>query len=404
MREVAVVFGLGASARPLLETFAAELDEIAFLARWRELGFASEVNSWLGDGPNEPVSPEAFEEVFGSNNIQDIADRLGLNARTCTEALAFATPAIINPSLEADRTPTASASVKSQVGLTALASLAAIVFTTAWFSARGPAKPAEAPMARVGSASVERPTGLAPSTFSVNLARSGELQYTATLRDQGEKKKLETALAGLEASGTIEVDLGVNRAPWLDSVRELIRDMPTGAEIAISNDLVVVSGFDQAATDILRDRVNGLTIRDAGAGASGRENALASTSFDSMQFPSISDWLDATKLMVLNFPSGGTRLSEGGQAILKSAAKALMRSKTDAIIQIAGYTDSSGSDAGNRRLSQRRADAVLDALVEAGVPRSRLSAVGFGPDDPIADNDTADGRAKNRRIEFRLAD
>jgi OOP family OmpA-OmpF porin len=69
-------------------------------------------------------------------------------------------------------------------------------------------------------------------------------------------------------------------------------------------------------------------------------------------------------------------------------------------IEIGGHTDSDGSAAANRALSQERAQAVLDALVERGVSARRLSAVGFGQARPRAPNDTAENKALNRRIEL----
>jgi len=72
-------------------------------------------------------------------------------------------------------------------------------------------------------------------------------------------------------------------------------------------------------------------------------------------------------------------------------------------VSIEGYTDSSGGEDMNRRISQLRADAVLDALLSRGVFLDRMSATGYGEASPIADNDTAEGREANRRIEFRLS-
>jgi outer membrane protein OmpA-like peptidoglycan-associated protein len=73
----------------------------------------------------------------------------------------------------------------------------------------------------------------------------------------------------------------------------------------------------------------------------------------------------------------------------------------DVKILVAGHTDSTGSDAYNLKLSANRANSVLDYLVSKGVPRTQLAAGGFGEKEPIADNKTAEGRAKNRRVGLR---
>src|SRR5690606_15983797 len=69
-------------------------------------------------------------------------------------------------------------------------------------------------------------------------------------------------------------------------------------------------------------------------------------------------------------------------------------------VLIEGHTDSQGSANLNQALSQRRAEAVRDALVQEGVDASRLRARGVGADRPVADNATAAGRAENRRVEI----
>lgn len=68
-------------------------------------------------------------------------------------------------------------------------------------------------------------------------------------------------------------------------------------------------------------------------------------------------------------------------------------------ISIDGHTDSDGSDAHNQKLSQGRAEAVMHYLVEHGIDSGRLTARGFGEQKPIASNDTAEGKEKNRRVE-----
>ena len=71
-------------------------------------------------------------------------------------------------------------------------------------------------------------------------------------------------------------------------------------------------------------------------------------------------------------------------------------------VEIEGFTDSEGTDERNQKLSERRAKAVVNSLVRAGVAESQLSAVGYGASRPVASNDTAKGKARNRRIEFKV--
>jgi OOP family OmpA-OmpF porin len=69
-------------------------------------------------------------------------------------------------------------------------------------------------------------------------------------------------------------------------------------------------------------------------------------------------------------------------------------------VEIAGHTDTDGDDAANQALSEKRAQAVADYLVKAGLPGDRFTAVGYGSTQPVASNDTDEGKAQNRRIEF----
>jgi outer membrane protein OmpA-like peptidoglycan-associated protein len=104
------------------------------------------------------------------------------------------------------------------------------------------------------------------------------------------------------------------------------------------------------------------------------------------------------------FDSGAATIKRESFTALEKAAKFLLDNR-DIQVVIEGHTDSMGAADANQALSQRRADSVMKFLVvNYGVDPQRLAAKGLGPDEPIASNNTAEGRALNRRIEFQITE
>nr|WP_276572746.1 OmpA family protein [Nannocystis pusilla] len=94
-------------------------------------------------------------------------------------------------------------------------------------------------------------------------------------------------------------------------------------------------------------------------------------------------------------------IKKSSKSTLDNAVKVL-KDFPSVKVEISGHTDSSGDRDHNVDLSKRRADAVKKYLVDKGIDSARITTRGAGPDEPIADNNTKDGKAKNRRIEFKL--
>lgn len=101
----------------------------------------------------------------------------------------------------------------------------------------------------------------------------------------------------------------------------------------------------------------------------------------------------------VNFASDSARLNPESMAVLDNAAQTL-KEWGEVKVEVAGHTDSVASDDYNQGLSQRRADVVRAYLIKQGVPAERLTAKGYGESSPVADNATAEGRGKNRRVEL----
>jgi OOP family OmpA-OmpF porin len=106
-------------------------------------------------------------------------------------------------------------------------------------------------------------------------------------------------------------------------------------------------------------------------------------------------------LVGVNFEFGKSSLTPESYPILVNAVQVLL-SNPDMKVEIQGHTDNIGSDSFNKKLSEQRAETVKRFLVAKGVATSRLSTVGVGSSNPVADIKTAEGRSLNRRIEFKV--
>jgi outer membrane protein OmpA-like peptidoglycan-associated protein len=104
----------------------------------------------------------------------------------------------------------------------------------------------------------------------------------------------------------------------------------------------------------------------------------------------------------VQFATGSSQILPVSFSLLDEVAKVLTDNPQIELLQVEGHTDSTGTAAINRKLSQQRAESVMAYLVGKGVPAGRMKAKGFGPDKPIADNATDDGKEKNRRVEFNI--
>jgi outer membrane protein OmpA-like peptidoglycan-associated protein len=103
----------------------------------------------------------------------------------------------------------------------------------------------------------------------------------------------------------------------------------------------------------------------------------------------------------LLFATGKSHLEPGAYDRLRALARTLNNYPKSRVI-IKGHTDSVGEEAYNQRLSESRADTVRNFLIAEGVASARITAIGFGENMPLTTNDTAEGRAQNRRVEVEI--
>jgi hypothetical protein len=129
-------------------------------------------------------------------------------------------------------------------------------------------------------------------------------------------------------------------------------------------------------------------------------NEASKQVFDKIQVRAISapnGWSDS----VIKVITRDLKLAESGIKILDEMAVALNK-VAGKKVKVIGHTDSSGDPAKNLALSQKRAVAVKNYLIGKNIPTNSLSVEGLGSNKPVADNTTAEGRKKNRRIEFKV--
>ena len=203
----------------------------------------------------------------------------------------------------------------------------------------------------------------------------------------------------------LTVNASVESVNWIASAIDVVTEMRDISDfgLSINRGQMLLSGnvpdrefglnLAIAATEITGNRLdilNNFSIRDTLVDSG--EDLLAQ---------SLMQELDALPTANIVFNKNSTTLTEKAQEVLDDVAAAILGYE-NVVIEISGHTDSSGDAVRNLRLSKQRAAAVLDFLVERNVPANRLRAIGYGETAPISDNETAQGRAANRRIEFNL--
>jgi outer membrane protein OmpA-like peptidoglycan-associated protein len=174
------------------------------------------------------------------------------------------------------------------------------------------------------------------------------------------------------------------------------------AEAAQAEALRMKQEAEQAAQEAARQKAEAEKARQAAAQAEAEKGQLRAQLL--AQLNSILQTRDSARGLIVNmsdvlFDTGSSTLKPGAREKLAKISGILL-AHPGLSLQIEGHTDSVGSDEFNQQLSERRSDTVRDFLAEQGVPASSISARGFGKTQPVATNDTPEGRQRNRRVEL----
>ena len=230
----------------------------------------------------------------------------------------------------------------------------------------------------------------------------GQILVTGTLADEAAKAAVLARLRELYGAERVVDQIAIGNvavpANWNAYVQKLIAPnlkLISRGQISIAGNNVSVRGEvaneaqrQQIASDIATSLNptyvvnNGLRVKAAEA-----EQGLLDAALDKR---------------IIEFDSGKASITAAGLAILDEMAAAMQKLKGRKV-EVIGHTDNTGLRASNVALSEARAEAVRAYLATQGIKPDMVLASGQGPDRPVASNATADGRARNRRIEFRIA-
>jgi OOP family OmpA-OmpF porin len=123
-----------------------------------------------------------------------------------------------------------------------------------------------------------------------------------------------------------------------------------------------------------------------------KQDVTASSMFEALN-------RDGHIALYINFDTGKSVIREDSKPIIEQIVQ-MLNSNQELRLGVEGHTDNVGTPASNKTLSEARAKSVVSAIVAQGISADRLSPVGFGQDKPVADNNTEEGKAKNRRVEL----
>lgn len=260
-----------------------------------------------------------------------------------------------------------------------------------------------ATLAQQPPAATTTPATAAPSaapTASPPAAPAPKVVVSGTVPDEATRAAILARVRELYGAERVVDQLGVGPlvAPpqWSQQVQKLVTaDLKrvSQGQLRIEGNVVEIAGqVDSAATQSMV--VKGMATRLDNPTYTVRDQLRVGASSQQM--------LDAAMAnRIVEFETGNATLTPTGQRVLDELLPVLQQ-LSGRRFEIVGHTDSDGTRQGNLLLSAARAETVRAYLVSRGIPAAALVTSGVGPDRPVADNATSEGRARNRRIEFRV--
>ncbi|MGE8213892.1 MAG: OmpA family protein [Stenotrophomonas sp.] len=439
IREAASRFHLGDNAGRLVRQLVDTIFDPAYggfaglRKRFDDAGLDTLFASWIGTTPGDNVlQPDQFSAGFGQNLASGIASKLGIPPAAVNMAGAWLLPKIVGQLTQGGSIPnsrpadydrwfgTATPAAGYSGGGTRPAAsggfwkwlIPLIILIAAFLLFRSCKKdeaatpPPPAPATAAQSAPTPEPAAQANARFGLENV-DGKVMVNGRVAAEADKTRLWDALKATygesNLSGDITVDPTTLPANWLDKLIAALPELKAkGLKFGFDGDKLSIdtSGMSEADRFAVSDKLRNLF---GGFEISGLWDRAAAALAGLKAGFSGADLVKALNLMNIYFDTGSATITRDSMETLTSAANAIKQAPAGTRIEVGGHTDNTGDAAANVTLSQQRADAVVAKLAELGVAADTLTAKGYGQEKPRASNDSEEGRAQNRRIEFAVA-
>jgi outer membrane protein OmpA-like peptidoglycan-associated protein len=242
----------------------------------------------------------------------------------------------------------------------------------------------------------------------------GRIRFSGVVSDEQTKQnilnQLRSTFGERNISGDISVDSRARAVGWTSGLAAALPNFRTsGSEVTFDGDSINVGGtLPENARAVMVAKLKSVYGDGMRIGAFEAATAVteagrrASEALSSLR-PGYTaeDLTRALNMHIINFRSGSSQIPHESMPVLEQSASAIKSAPSGTVLEVGGYTDNVGNPTANQRLSQQRADSVRRFLIDKGVNSGSLVAKGYGDSNPVASNDTEEGRFKNRRIEYK---
>ena len=414
---------------------------------WRN-GSGDGVESWISTGENKPISNEEVQNTLGADTVNTIAEESDVDRTTTTELLGFMIPRVVDELTPDGEIPSEEILLSKVIGfsgssqklaefgeskkkdsynfnifshlswLLPLFILLVLVGSAYWFfkSSLRPSVSSTAILSNIKANMKQSKTDAAnavDSTFKIE-AIEGKYVISGVLPDLEIFDKVKAKLT--KHFGEANVDFKQLRVEpgaksftddWWGNFSQILpnlKNWKSGTLAFVGKAITAANGLPKDTLDQIELLFESWIMPVSIAGAeSTTKHSNDEVLKELKDAASIGQVISALNHSIINFKSGSSEIPSDVKAILAKAAEILKKQPDGTVIEISGYTDNQGSAEENEKLSQKRADEVKKILVGFGVSDSMLKAVGYGDANPLGDNNTEDGRFKNRRMEYKLA-